>query len=94
MNPIPTIKIIFRGQLQKANKHLREEDLPKFEKEQIKHAKDIMKPFLLRRLKKDVLQALPKKNEELIKVTLAPTQLEQYRNLVASFQNIGEVLTE
>lgn len=46
-----------------------------------------MKPFVLRRLKCDVLQDLPKKIDYVIKVPMAPTQKEQYEALVASYQN-------
>ncbi|KAK9739304.1 Helicase conserved C-terminal domain [Popillia japonica] len=63
--------------------------LPQFEREQIEHAKRIMKPFVLRRLKKDVLQDLPKKDDYMLQIPLAPTQEEQYINLVASFKEAG-----
>lgn len=53
-----------------------------------------MKPFVLRRLKRDVLQDLPKKTDELVKVPLAPTQLEQYENLVCHFQNVGKEVSK
>lgn len=64
--------------------------MPSFEKEQIAQAKRIMKPFVLRRLKKDVLKDLPKKTEIKLVVDLAPTQEEQYKELVRSFQEIDE----
>lgn len=64
------------------------EDIPTFEKEQIEHAKRIMKPFVLRRLKKDVLKDLPKKTDIKLDVDMAPTQAEQYKELVKSFQEI------
>ncbi|KAF5291453.1 hypothetical protein FQR65_LT01764 [Abscondita terminalis] len=67
-----------------------EDELPAFEKDQIKHAKDIMKPFVLRRLKRDVLQDLPKKNEELLIIPMTPTQSDQYKELVFQFQNLGK----
>lgn len=65
------------------------ESLPQFEREQIGHAKRIMKPFVLRRLKKDVLQDLPKKDDHMLQIPMAPTQEEQYINLVASFKEAG-----
>ncbi|KAB0794150.1 hypothetical protein PPYR_13770 [Photinus pyralis] len=74
----------------KVSKITPEEELPAFEKDQIKHAKDIMKPFLLRRLKQDVLQDLPQKTDELVVVPFPPTQLEQYNNLVYHFQSLGK----
>ncbi|XP_044759233.1 SWI/SNF-related matrix-associated actin-dependent regulator of chromatin subfamily A containing DEAD/H box 1 homolog [Coccinella septempunctata] len=61
-------------------------DLPTFEKEQIEKAKRIMKPFVLRRLKQDVLKDLPTKTDHVIPVPMAPTQKEQYESLVASYQ--------
>lgn len=74
----------------KTLKNTEEDELPTFEKNQIKHAKDIMKPFVLRRLKRDVLQDLPKKTDELVIVPMAPTQSEQYKELVFQFQNVGK----
>lgn len=67
--------------------------LPTFEREQIEQAKRIMKPFVLRRLKCDVLQDLPKKIDHVIKVAMAPTQKEQYENLVAAYQNAKVITT-
>lgn len=45
-----------------------------------------MKPFVLRRLKRDVLKDLPKKSDETIVVPMVPTQDEHYTKLVASYQ--------
>ncbi|CAG9857372.1 unnamed protein product [Phyllotreta striolata] len=64
--------------------------LPTFEKEQIEQAKRIMKPFVLRRLKCDVLQDLPKKTDYVMKVPLTPTQKQQYEQLVASYKAVNE----
>lgn len=75
--------------VQKSNRK-DDDDIPAFEKEQIEQAKRIMKPFVLRRLKKDVLQDLPKKNDFVISVPLAPTQREQYDNLVNTFQQASK----
>lgn len=66
------------------------DEMPTFEKEQIEQAKRIMKPFVLRRLKRDVLQDLPKKNDFLVKLLLCPTQKEQYDNLVQTFKNASK----
>ncbi|GJQ81766.1 hypothetical protein Trydic_g313 [Trypoxylus dichotomus] len=63
--------------------------LPQFEREQIEHAKRIMKPFVLRRLKRDVLQDLPRKDDYMLQIPMVPTQEEQYINLVASFKEAG-----
>lgn len=50
-----------------------------------------MKPFVLRRLKSEVLQDLPKKIDHIIHVPMAPTQQVQYEDLVASYKNIDKV---
>lgn len=62
-----------------------------FEHTQIERAKNIMKPFILRRLKKDVLNFLPKKTEVLEKIQLIPSQKEQYQALVDEYKNIDSV---
>lgn len=49
-----------------------------------------MKPFVLRRLKQDVLQDLPKKTDTVVQVALAPTQRERYEELVSTFQNASK----
>lgn len=65
--------------------------MPAFEREQIEQAKRIMKPFVLRRLKCDVLQDLPKKTDHITHVPMVPAQKIQYEGLVASYKNIDEV---
>lgn len=67
-----------------------DDNLPTFEKEQIEQAKRIMKPFVLRRLKRDVLRDLPKKTEELVEVPMIPSQKIQYETLVNTFQNASK----
>lgn len=67
-----------------------DDEIPAFEKEQIEQAKRIMKPFVLRRLKRDVLQDLPKKTDVVVQVSLTPTQKEQYDDLVSTFQNVSK----
>ena len=57
-----------------------------YEKDRIEHAKRIMKPFFLRRLKSEVLTGLPAKHEEVIKVRLSQTQHEAYFKLVAEYK--------
>lgn len=49
-----------------------------------------MKPFVLRRLKQDVLQDLPKKTDEVVQVPMAPVQKERYEELVNTFQNASK----
>ena len=67
-----------------------------FEQERIQHAKNIMKPFVLRRLKKDVLHHLPAKTECKELVTLLAEQRAVYDNLVKSFSKkvkaIGDIV--
>ncbi|CAH0563554.1 unnamed protein product [Brassicogethes aeneus] len=73
---------------QKNSKGKQEDDtLPAFEREQIEQAKRIMKPFVLRRLKCDVLQDLPKKSDHVAVVPLAASQKHKYEQLVGSFQS-------
>ncbi|KAL3272354.1 hypothetical protein HHI36_013833 [Cryptolaemus montrouzieri] len=80
---------------QKSSKSNEESDgVPTFEKEQVEKAKRIMKPFVLRRLKQDVLQDLPQKTDHVIHVPMAPTQKEQYEELVASYQAINATAKE
>ncbi|KAH9504929.1 ATP-dependent helicase smarcad1 [Bulinus truncatus] len=71
----------------------RSEDKQKsrFEKDRIAQAKRIMKPFVLRRLKRDVLQQLPKKTEHIERCQLIPKQQELYDRLVTKYsQELGE----
>nr|CAD7425837.1 unnamed protein product [Timema monikensis] len=63
------------------------DDLPKFEKDQVSKAREIMKPFILRRLKKEVLQDLPTKKDETISVPLAPLQRQRYNDLIRIYSN-------
>lgn len=57
-----------------------------FERERIEQAKKIMKPFVLRRLKEDVLRQLPKKSEETILVAMSETQTKLYKQLESSLK--------
>ncbi|XP_055594161.1 SWI/SNF-related matrix-associated actin-dependent regulator of chromatin subfamily A containing DEAD/H box 1 homolog [Uranotaenia lowii] len=71
----------------KANKTKEGEDQGSFEKKQIERAKQIMKPFILRRLKRDVLSFLPPKTEEIIKVPMLDSQREKYMSMVQDYSN-------
>eukprot|EP00057_Strongylocentrotus_purpuratus_P018433 XP_011672907.1 PREDICTED: SWI/SNF-related matrix-associated actin-dependent regulator of chromatin subfamily A containing DEAD/H box 1 [Strongylocentrotus purpuratus] len=55
-----------------------------YEMERIAHAKQIMQPFLLRRIKDDVLSQLPKKKERVEHVEMTEEQKKGYNDLVAS----------
>ncbi|CAB3227270.1 unnamed protein product [Arctia plantaginis] len=62
-----------------------EDDEPAFEQSQITQAKRIMKPFVLRRLKRDVLQDLPKKTNHRELCAMSNRQNMLYKNLIAGF---------
>lgn len=51
----------------------------------MKNAKQIMRPFVLRRLKSEVLGDLPLKTEKVMKCSLLKKQREMYKNLVSEF---------
>ncbi|XP_066586309.1 SWI/SNF-related matrix-associated actin-dependent regulator of chromatin subfamily A containing DEAD/H box 1 homolog [Prorops nasuta] len=61
------------------------EQQPLFEQEQVKNAKQIMRPFVLRRLKSEVLRDLPKKTDTVIRCPLTKKQQSMYKNLLAQF---------
>ncbi|CAG9812421.1 unnamed protein product [Phaedon cochleariae] len=83
------LKSLFQKNSNSKNKD-KDDSIPTFEKEQVEQAKRIMKPFVLRRLKCDVLQDLPKKTDYIVSVPMVVTQKEQYESLVASYKNINE----
>ncbi|XP_012224295.1 SWI/SNF-related matrix-associated actin-dependent regulator of chromatin subfamily A containing DEAD/H box 1 homolog isoform X1 [Linepithema humile] len=58
---------------------------PLFEREQVKKAKKIMQPFVLRRLKTEVLRDLPHKKEEIMRCALIEKQQSMYNKLIAQF---------
>lgn len=60
-------------------------DQPRFEQEQVKNAKQIMTPFVLRRLKSDVLRDVPKKSDRVIRCPMTVKQKGMYNNLIARF---------
>ncbi|GFR63589.1 SWI/SNF-related matrix-associated actin-dependent regulator of chromatin subfamily A containing DEAD/H box 1-like [Elysia marginata] len=62
-----------------------EKQKSRFERDRIAQAKRIMKPFILRRLKKDVLQHLPKKTETIERCSMTPSQQELYDRLVTKY---------
>ncbi|KAL0882895.1 hypothetical protein ABMA27_016404 [Loxostege sticticalis] len=63
----------------------KEDDVPAFEQSQITQAKRIMKPFVLRRLKKDVLQDLPQKTNHMELCPMSRRQGQLYKDLIAGF---------
>lgn len=56
-----------------------------YETQKIELAKRIMKPFVLRRLKKDVLTSLPKKTTDVAECDMATAQKKQYFKLIDKF---------
>ena len=58
-----------------------------YEKDRIAHAKRIMKPFFLRRLKADVLTHLPQKQLSVEKVTMSERQNQIYYKLVSDYKD-------
>ncbi|VUZ43413.1 unnamed protein product [Hymenolepis diminuta] len=58
-----------------------------FEHERVEQAKQLLKPFCLRRLKSQVLQQLPPKTEETIRVPMTESQWQAYANLINKFRN-------
>ncbi|EDX04414.1 SWI/SNF-related matrix-associated actin-dependent regulator of chromatin subfamily A containing DEAD/H box 1 homolog [Drosophila simulans] len=69
-----------------------QDEVSQFQETQIQRAKRIMKPFVLRRLKKDVLKNLPKKLSLVEKVPMSSQQKIYYHELVDYYSNNkGEV---
>jgi SWI/SNF-related matrix-associated actin-dependent regulator 1 of chromatin subfamily A len=71
-----------------------------YERDRIQQARRIMKPFFLRRLKRDVLRDLPPKTEEVHRVALHPEQkkiydeaLQDIRRKVADAKAAGSTVT-
>ncbi|XP_023215093.1 SWI/SNF-related matrix-associated actin-dependent regulator of chromatin subfamily A containing DEAD/H box 1-like isoform X2 [Centruroides sculpturatus] len=71
-----------------------EDNRSNFERERIEQAKRIMKPFVLRRLKCDVLKQLPAKHDEVKLCPMAEAQYKEYTNLVAELSSKVKKSTE
>lgn len=69
------------------NKQIKGEELSAFDKNQIEQAKQIMKPFVLRRLKDVVLTCLPEKKDIPVKIPLLESQKEKYMELVELYSS-------
>ncbi|KAJ4439324.1 hypothetical protein ANN_07446 [Periplaneta americana] len=75
-------------------KNTKEDELPRFEQEQVAQARRIMKPFVLRRLKREVLKDLPTKTDATLLCPLTPSQREKYDDLIQTFsQQSAQELT-
>uniref|UniRef100_A0A3P9HKK4 DNA helicase n=1 Tax=Oryzias latipes TaxID=8090 RepID=A0A3P9HKK4_ORYLA len=68
------------------------EDQSRFERDRISQAKRIMKPFILRRVKSEVLQQLPAKEETVEFCPMSEKQIPLYQNLFKKLKTavIGE----
>eukprot|EP00477_Mikrocytos_mackini_P001688 GAHX01001826.1.p1 GENE.GAHX01001826.1~~GAHX01001826.1.p1 ORF type:complete len:971 (-),score=200.63 GAHX01001826.1:269-3181(-) len=60
---------------------------------QLSRLHSVLKPFMLRRLKKDVENELPKKKEILIECDLSETQTRFYKQLTNSLSGISDINT-
>lgn len=67
-------------------------DTDTFYSEKIAQAKGIMKPFILRRVKNDVLKHLPKKYEEIIFCDMTIHQEKEYSNLITYYKKRQDLL--
>lgn len=72
----------------------KDEEQPLFEKKQVKNAKEIMRPFVLRRLKSEVLRDLPLKTDEIKRCSLTEKQKNMYNTLVAQFSAEASEITD
>jgi SWI/SNF-related matrix-associated actin-dependent regulator 1 of chromatin subfamily A len=63
-----------------------DDERSRYEKDRIAHAKRIMKPFFLRRLKSEVLTDLPQKSEEVMRVPMTQQQQDSYFQRVADYK--------
>uniref|UniRef100_A0A1B6BYB9 SWI/SNF-related matrix-associated actin-dependent regulator of chromatin subfamily A containing DEAD/H box 1 homolog n=2 Tax=Clastoptera arizonana TaxID=38151 RepID=A0A1B6BYB9_9HEMI len=68
------------------NSKLPIEEAPLFEQEQVQRAKRIMKPFILRRLKSEVLSKLPQKTSTLVYCELEENQALKYTEMFSDFK--------
>ncbi|TPP61080.1 hypothetical protein FGIG_03314 [Fasciola gigantica] len=65
----------------------------KFERERLEQAKNLLKPFFLRRLKSQVLSQLPPKTSEVIHVPMTLSQSQWYWELVNKFRQLSKKQT-
>jgi len=71
-----------------------ESERSNYEKDRIAHAKRIMKPFFLRRLKADVLTDLPQKIATVERVPMSTRQAEIYYKMVADYKDRAAKIAE
>ncbi|VDP13956.1 unnamed protein product [Heligmosomoides polygyrus] len=63
-----------------------------YQKDRIEQAKQILQPYMLRRLKTQVLSHLPEKHEECIEVEMLESQRELYENVLDSSNAYGALV--
>lgn len=78
----------------KAPSDKKDGEQPLFEREQVKNAKEIMRPFVLRRLKTEVLRDLPYKKDKIMRCVLTERQQSMYSKLVAQFSAEANEITD
>merc|ERR1719431_2432490 len=71
-----------------------ESERTSYEKDRIAHAKRIMKPFFLRRLKSEVLTHLPAKVQTVERVPMSARQAELYFNMVKDYKDRAAKIAE
>ncbi|XP_058059073.1 SWI/SNF-related matrix-associated actin-dependent regulator of chromatin subfamily A containing DEAD/H box 1 homolog [Anopheles bellator] len=91
---IEDIKTLFHSKGKSAKGDGESDDVSSFEKTQIERAKLIMKPFILRRLKRDVLSFLPPKKNIVFKTPMVDSQKEKYDETVNEYQKVTGVIKE
>ncbi|KAL0271915.1 UNVERIFIED_CONTAM: hypothetical protein PYX00_005064 [Menopon gallinae] len=84
------LKCLFTKNTKTKSNDTPKESLPRFEQEQVAQAKRIMQPFVLRRLKKDVLKDLPTKTEEVVYCAMEKRQQTKYNDLITMFSKKAE----
>ncbi|EGT34723.1 hypothetical protein CAEBREN_12212 [Caenorhabditis brenneri] len=70
---------------------LESKDKAMYQQDRIEEAKSILQPYILRRLKNQVLSSLPKKSEQIIEVEMKKPQKALYDNIVEVLQNSEDV---
>lgn len=69
---------------------LESKDKAMYQQDRIEEAKSILQPYILRRLKNQVLSSLPTKSEQIIEVEMKKPQKELYDNIVDVLQRSEE----
>lgn len=70
---------------------LESKDKAMYQQDRIEEAKSILQPYILRRLKNQVLTTLPTKTEQIIEVEMKKTQKQLYDDIVDVLQHSADV---